>query len=99
MTMSRARTWSVAEAKANLSRVVAAARSAPQTISKRGRDMVVVVDATVFAQAQRERESVQPGAQWREFLKASARLRAAGGATLARSRRTPRKSPLGNRDG
>jgi prevent-host-death family protein len=40
--------WSVAEAKQQLSEVLRRAASRPQTITKRARDIAVVVDAAEF---------------------------------------------------
>jgi len=41
-------TWSTQDAKNRFSAVVAAARRAPQTVTKHGRPAVVVVDATEY---------------------------------------------------
>jgi prevent-host-death family protein len=89
MTMSsRNNHWSVASAKAELSRVVEDAQRRPQVIERRGRPVAVVVAIDQF-------EDSSGGARWRKFLDASAEIRASGGAKLRVPRRKRRASPLG----
>jgi prevent-host-death family protein len=89
MTMSkRSHHWSVASAKAELSRVVEDAQRRPQVIERRGKPVAVVVGIGQY-------EDGTAGARWRKFLDASAELRAGGGAELEVPRRRPRTSPFG----
>ena len=46
--MARRSDWSVQDAKNRFSEVVAAARRAPQTVTKHGKPAVVVVDVTEY---------------------------------------------------
>jgi len=87
--------WSVVEAKAHLSEVLAAARvtGEPQRIAKRGRVVAVVVDSDRFDALRRADGRLQPAAGWQAFLARSAELRAEGGATLALPRRRGRRLP------
>jgi prevent-host-death family protein len=80
-------TWTVAEAKASLSEVIERARSdGPQTITKRGRTAVVVVDAQEW-----ERKTKRTG-NLAEFFAASP-LRKSG-LKISRSKDRPRKVAL-----
>jgi len=89
MTMSnRSNHWSVASAKAELSRVVEDAQKRPQVIERRGKPVAVVVAMDQFIES-------SGGARWRKFLDASAELRALGGAELSVPRRERRASPFG----
>jgi prevent-host-death family protein len=95
MTMTKAH-WSVAEAKASLSRVLADAALLPQVIERRGKPVAVVVSMAEYQQALADpAEASRRLGKWRTFLRTSSDLRAAGGATLALPRREARKSPLG----
>lgn len=88
--------WSVAQAKASLSRVLAEAAGSPQVIAKRGKPVAVVLSLEDYQQALGDpADAAHRLGRWRAFLHASRELRAAGGATLAATRRQPRKSPLG----
>jgi prevent-host-death family protein len=88
MTMSKRRNhWSVASAKAELSRVVEEAQKRPQVIERRGKPVAVVVAIDQF-------EDSSGGARWREFLDTSAEIRELGGAKLAVGRRGGRASPF-----
>lgn len=91
MTMTKAH-WSVAQAKASLSKVLAAAAGAPQVIEKRGKPVAVVVAMDDYQEALGD--PAKPRGSWAAFLRKSDELRAAGGATLAVSRRKTRKSPF-----
>ena len=91
MTMSsRSHHWSVASAKAELSRVVADAQRRPQIIERRGKPVAVVVGIDQF-------EDGSAGARWRKFLDASAEVRAEGGAELEVPKRDHRSSPFSGR--
>jgi prevent-host-death family protein len=93
MTMSQNR-WSIASAKAELSRLVHEARDAPQVIENRGRPVAVVLSAEEYARiAERERAADR----WRAFLALSAEIRGEGGATLRIPRRERRRSPFERR--
>jgi prevent-host-death family protein len=60
------KTWSVADAKTHLSQVIDRALSdGPQTITRRGREMVVVVSAEAWARQTRPKESLS------EFFRSS----------------------------
>jgi prevent-host-death family protein len=80
--------WSVAAAKAELSRLVEDAQRRPQVIERRGKPVVVVVAIDQF-------EDSSGGARWRKFLDASAEIRASGGGQLRVPRRQRRVSPFG----
>lgn len=86
MTMSSHR-WSVAAAKAELSRLVESAQRHPQVIERRGKPVAVVVAVAEF-------EDRAPAARWQKFLDVSAETREAGGGELRVPRRTPRRSPF-----
>jgi prevent-host-death family protein len=87
--------WSVAEAKASLSRVLSEAESGPQVIENRGRPVAVVISFRDYEKALGDPDagSVE-SSRWRRFLAASARLRGRGGATIPLGKRTPRRSPF-----
>jgi prevent-host-death family protein len=90
MTMSnRSNHWSVASAKAELSRLVEDAQQRPQVIERRGKPVAVVVAIDQF-------EDSSGGARWRRFLDVSAEIRANGGAELDVPRRRRRPSPFGH---
>jgi prevent-host-death family protein len=89
MTMSDR--WNVASAKAELSRVIARAKRAPQVIEKRGEPVAVVVGVHDY---ERMVERDRRAARWRSFLEISAELRAEGGAQLEIPPRTSRRSPF-----
>lgn len=95
MTMTKAH-WSVADAKASLSRVLADAAESPQVIEKRGKPVAVVISLEDYQQALGDpADAAKRLGRWRAFLRASSELRASGGATLAAARREARGSPLG----
>jgi prevent-host-death family protein len=80
-------TWTVAEAKASLSEVIERAQSdGPQTITKRGRMAVVVVDAQEW-----ERKTKRTG-NLAEFFAASPLHKS--GLKIRRSKDRPRKVVL-----
>jgi prevent-host-death family protein len=88
MTMSsKAHRWSVASAKAELSRVLDEAQRRPQVIERRGKPIAVVVAADRF-------EDTSATERWRKFLAVSAEVRAAGGGELHVPRRHRRRSPF-----
>jgi prevent-host-death family protein len=90
MTMSNRSSnhWSVAAAKAELSRLVENAQRRPQVIERRGKPVAVVVAIDQF-------EDSSGGARWRRFLDESADIRASGGGQLRVPRRERRVSPFG----
>jgi len=90
MTMSNKTSnhWSVAAAKAELSRLVEDAQQRPQVIERRGKPVAVVVAMNQF-----EDSSVR--ARWRRFLDESADIRTSGGGRLRVPRRQRRRSPFG----
>jgi prevent-host-death family protein len=88
MTMSkRGHTWSLASAKAELSRVVDDAQRRPQVIERRGRPVAMVVAMEQF-------EDGRAATRWRKFLEISAEIRASGGGELRVPRRGARRSPF-----
>jgi prevent-host-death family protein len=93
MTMS---IWSVAEAKAHFSELVAETRRAPQPIAKRGRPVAVVVSAEEFDRLTQaaSRPTFHP---MRTFLALTEELKAGGDLALRlrkRRARRPRPSPF-----
>jgi prevent-host-death family protein len=86
--------WSVARAKAQLSRVLEEARVEPQTIENRGREIAVVLGTEAYRELVESAERASPAARMRRFLEKSAAIRAAGGAELELPRRTARPSPF-----
>lgn len=89
MTMSnRGHTWSIAAAKAELSRLVDSAQRRPQVIARRGKPVAVVVAIEQF-------EDGGAAARWRKFLEACAVIRESGGAEIRLPRRERRASPFG----
>ena len=88
LTMSKqGNKWSVAAAKAELSRLVEDAQRRPQVIERRGKPVAVVVAIAQF-------EDGGPRARWKEFLAASAEIRASGGGEVRVPRRGRRASPF-----
>ena len=88
--------WSIAEAKASLSRVVAGAAEAPQVLERRGTPVAVVLSLEQYRASLGEPdEAAGRLGRWQAFLRASALLRESGGATLARAKRGRRRSPFG----
>jgi prevent-host-death family protein len=88
MTMSaRGHRWSVAAAKAELSRVVESAQERPQVIERRGKPVAVVIGVEQF-------EDVEAAARWRRFLEVSREVRESGGGTLRVTSRQRRGSPF-----
>jgi prevent-host-death family protein len=93
MTMS---TWSVAEAKAKFSTLVARAEKSPQRITRRGRAVAVVTGIDESGQAR----PAAPRHPMRDFLGRCAELRAGESLGLVLPRRKPlraRPSPFGAR--
>jgi prevent-host-death family protein len=88
------RRWSVAAAKAHLSELVDDARRRPQLIENRGREVAVVLGIDDFLRLNALGERAAPAERLAEFLRFSARLRAAGGASLRLPRRRARPSPF-----
>ncbi|HEY1693175.1 MAG TPA: type II toxin-antitoxin system Phd/YefM family antitoxin [Polyangiaceae bacterium] len=82
--------WSVAAAKAELSRVVESAQREPQVIERRGKPVAVVIGFEQY-------EGVEAAERWRRFLEFSKETSAAGGGQLRVPGRKPRRSPLGAR--
>ena len=88
--MSSSNRWSVAAAKAELSRVVASAQLRPQVIERRGKPVVVVIAVDAY-------EEGSSGSRWRKFLQTAAEIRAEGGGEIRVPPREPRPSPFGRR--
>src|SRR5262245_31504497 len=95
MTMSTGRIWSVAQAKARFSALLAQAERAPQIVERRGEPVAVIVGAREFAKIGELEGGSLFEARWRRFLNVSSRLRAEGGAALEIPPRRPRASPFG----
>jgi prevent-host-death family protein len=85
---NRGHTWSIASAKAELSRVVDSAQRRPQVIERRGKPVAVVVAIEQF-------EDGGAATRWRKFLETSSQIRASGGAEVRVPRRERRASPFG----
>lgn len=97
MTMKKTH-WSVAEAKASFSEVLVEAAVAPQVIERRGTPVAVVVSLEQYrASLGDPADASAMLGRWQAFLRASAEVRAAGGGTLAKTKRAPRRSPFGPR--
>jgi prevent-host-death family protein len=93
MTMSE---WSIAEAKARFSELVLQVRETPQRVTKRGRNVAVVIAPDEYARLVRatERADNHP---MRAFLAATESMRTAGDLdieTPPRRRSKPRRSPF-----
>jgi prevent-host-death family protein len=91
MTIS---SWSVAQAKARLSEVLAGTRRGPQRITKRGEPVAVMVSARAFENLQPDGTGPHP---MRAFLALAEQLRAAGDIDLRPPRRRvrrPRPNPF-----
>jgi prevent-host-death family protein len=86
--------WNVATAKAELSRVIACAKRAPQVIEKRGEPVAVVVGMDDY---KRLIASEGRATRWKTFLDVSAALRSEAGVDLELPVRTPRRSPFAPR--
>jgi len=94
MTMSKAH-WSVAAAKAELSRVIAQSSMAPQIIEKRGQPVAVVVSFADYQLAVGEGGTLR-GSKWQGFLEKSRELRVRGGAVIELPARESRRDPFRN---
>lgn len=92
--MSKAH-WSVAGAKAELSRLIEQASAIPQIIEKRGKPVAVVVSIADFelAVGGSGKGSLR-GSKWQRFLSKSAALRATGGAVIPLAARGARRDPF-----
>ena len=94
VTMSRAR-WSIASAKAELSKVVRRAQRTPQVIENRGEPVAVVIGIDEYRRGSERRVRT---AAWQGFLERTAALVAeTGGVELELPPRTPRPDPLAAR--
>ena len=91
MTM---RKWNVAEAKSNLSQVLDRARSEPQVIQRRGREIAVVISVEDYQRLRVLEGKVAPRERLAEFLRFSQQVRRAGGAIIKPTARRPRRSPF-----
>ena len=85
------RHWSIAAAKAELSRLVQEANDAPQIIENRGRPVAVVISAAEYERIETLRSRRD---KWHEMLALAAELRADGGVDLKLPRRERRRSPF-----
>jgi antitoxin Phd len=54
------RSWSVQEAKSRFTEVIEAARRTPQTVTKRGKPVVVMVDVAEYERLQRLERALAP---------------------------------------
>jgi prevent-host-death family protein len=89
------RKWSVAEAKAQLSRVIADAEDETQVIESRGTEVAVVLGTAKYRELVALADKAKPKTRLEEFLALSRRIRDAGGAELEVPARARRKSPFG----
>lgn len=92
-----ARRWSIAKAKAQLSRVVAETRNEVQVLENRGVEVAVVLDTASYERLLRLAEQSHPAKRMQAFLALSRAIRAEGGADLDIPRRRPRPSPFSKR--
>jgi prevent-host-death family protein len=90
VTMS-AHGWSIAEAKAELSRLVREAQAAPQVIENRGEAVAVVLSLEEY---QALKAATLRADRWRAALAVSAAVRDDGGADLEIAPRAARPSPF-----
>ena len=86
--------WSVAEAKAQLSEVLARSRVQPQVIARRGRRVAVVVGAEEYDALVAGHGAGTTRARWLAFLERAAALRDESGDEFDAPVRTARPSPL-----
>jgi prevent-host-death family protein len=94
MTMSRTR-WSIAAAKAELSKVVRRAQRAPQVIENRGEPVAVLIG---IDEHRRNSEQRARTASWGGFLERTATMVAEmGGIELELPPRTTRPDPFAAR--
>ncbi len=94
---ARRRTWSVGQAKAELSLLLQRALSGPQIIRRRGKEIAVVVGVEEYRRVADAADAAEPAARWKRFLGWAAEFRRTGGAALRPPSRTPRPSPFGPR--
>jgi prevent-host-death family protein len=87
MTMSKRGHWSIASAKAELSRLVDDAQRRPQVIERRGKPVAMVLAIEQF-------EDGATATRWKKFLRTSAEIRVSGGGELRVPRRDRRASPF-----
>jgi len=91
MTMSRAR-WSIAAAKAELSKVVRHAQREPQVLENRGEPVAVVVGLDEYRRGSERQARVTA---WRGFLeRTAAMVTETGGIDLELPPRTTRPDPF-----
>jgi prevent-host-death family protein len=91
MTMSRgARRWSIASAKAELSRLVDEAQQRPLVIERRGKPVAMLVAIEQY-------EEAGALARWNRFLELSLETRRSGGGDIRIDQRVRRRSPLRGR--
>lgn len=86
--------WNIAQAKACFSELVRDAAEQPQTIENRGREVAVVLGIDDYLLLVDQADRTSEVARVREFLRASAELRAQGGAEIELPARTERASPF-----
>jgi prevent-host-death family protein len=89
--------WSIAEAKAHFSRVVAEASDEAQLIENRGVPVAVVVGSEAFDRLYQSAERSAPGLRLTRFLELSRALRRSGGAEIGLSKRESIPSPFSAR--
>lgn len=95
--MARTR-WNVAEAKAKFSQVLQDAKSGPQIIESRGREVGVVLDNVAYAELAALRDRQAPRRRLLEFLAWSDAIRREGSAELEIPAREIRPSPFSDED-
>ena len=88
------RKWQVAQAKAELSAVLREASRGVQVIESRGQEVAVVIGIEAWRKLAAGEAARAPASRLAGFLRASAELRAEGGANLKIPRRRPRRSPF-----
>ena len=84
--------WSIASAKAELSRVVGQAAKRPQVIANRGKPVAVVLGIDEY---ERLSKDTRARASYRALLELSAQLRNDGGVELDIPARRSRPDPFG----
>jgi prevent-host-death family protein len=89
--------WSVADAKAQLSRLISQARDAPQIIQSRGAEVARVIAPEAYARLQADAQAGSKRAKWLAFLSESKALSDEGGFDLDLPPRERRASPFGRR--
>ncbi|MBC8071715.1 MAG: type II toxin-antitoxin system Phd/YefM family antitoxin [Deltaproteobacteria bacterium] len=85
------RRWSIAAAKAGLSRLVVDAAERPQFIERRGSPVAVVLSTAAYESLTENQRSAN---RWQAVLELSEEIRRDGGVELKLPARRPRSSPF-----